>query len=553
MAQKVADLFIQCLENEGVRYVFGVPGEENEELMFSLENSGIRFIPTRHEQGAAFMANVWGRLTGEAGVCLSTLGPGATNLMTGVADAFLDKSPVVAITGQSGLDRINRESHQYLDVVNMFRPITKWNTSIASPATVPDVVRKAFKVAEAEKPGATHIELSNDVAAMECSGKPLPVIRVRRPSPDPVAVQEAAALLEKAERPLILAGNGAVRKRASRDLREFVENYHIPVVHTFMGQGAVSDFSPQSLYKIGLPFRDIVMDALEGSDLILTVGYDIAEYAPENWNPEGDKNIIHIDFTSAEVYARYQPKVEMVADIAASLQALKAQLAGHKVRFDSKWYQPIREMILADIRNYDLSPGHHFTIPGCLNILQEVVNQDALIISDVGTHKLWIARNFSVCCPNGVLISNGLASMGIALPGAIAAALQNPERPIIAMMGDGGFLMNSQELETAKRLGVSFTIIIFNDNDYGQISWKQRLHHDHSTGTKLTNPNFKAYAESFGITGYRPETVAGFRQSLEKAVKSKEISLIEVPVNQSALYDLAKKLKPEELIRSTLK
>ncbi len=530
---KVADLFVKCLENEGVQYVFGVPGEENEALLFSLERSSIKFIPTRHEQGAAFMADVWGRLTGKAGVCLSTLGPGATNLVTGVADATLDKSPLVAITGQSGLNRIHKESHQYLDVLRMFRPLTKWNAAILTPDEVPEVVRKAFKIAESEKPGATHIELSEELARLASDRQPIPPVRVRRPDPDAEAIAQAVALLKRAQKPLIIAGNGAIRKLASGELRKFVDHYHVPVVNTFMGQGAISDDSPESLYTIGLSSRDIVMDAVDQADLIIAVGYDIAEYAPDAWNPRMDKTIIHIDFTSAEVYAHYQPAVEVVADISAALRALNHGLDGSDLSFDPAWYAPIRRRIEADFKSYDLKDGEPFTVPGVLNILRELMGDDDLLISDVGAHKLWIARNFPVNCPNGCLISNGLASMGIALPGGIAAALQNPNRRIVAAMGDGGFLMNSQELETAKRLGVAFTVIIFNDNDYGMISWKQKLAHGRSTGTRLTNPDFKVYAQSFGIRGYQPETLAELRYHLQEAITSHELAIVDIPVDPS--------------------
>ncbi len=540
---KVSDLVVKCLENEGVRYVFGVPGEENEDLLFSLEQSSITFIPTRHEQGAAFMADVWGRLTGKAGVCLSTLGPGATNLITGVADANVDKSPLVAMTGQAGLGRIHKESHQYLDIVNMFRPITKWNAAISSPEVVAEVVRKAFKIAESEKPGATHIELSEDVAKMSTEHRPIPAIRARRPDPDRKALAEAFALLKRARKPLVIAGNGAIRKLASSQLREFVSAHRIPVVNTFMGQGAVSDDSPESLFTIGLGLRDIVMDAVEQADLIITVGYDLAEYAPDAWNPKIDKTIIHIDFTPAEVYTHYQPAVEIVADISATLRELNQLIGTSECVFDRAWFVPIRERIIADIASYDLKDGQPFTVPGALNILRSVMGKEDLLISDVGAHKLWIARNFPVDCPNGCLISNGLASMGIALPGAVAAALQNPRRRIVAAMGDGGFLMNSQELETAKRLGVAFTAIIFNDNDYGLISWKQQRAHGRSTGTRLTNPDFKQYAESFGITGYQPRTLAELKQQLNEAVTSRQLCLVEIPVDQRVNYELVEKLE----------
>ena len=544
---KVSDLVVKCLENEGVRYVFGVPGEENEDLLFSLESSSIIFVPTRHEQGAAFMADVWGRLTGKAGVCLATLGPGATNLITGVADAFLDKSPLVAITGQAGLGRLQRESHQYLDVVNLFHPITKWNGSIGTPQVVAEMVRKAFKVAESEKPGAAHLELPEDVAKLESTQQPLRSVRVRRPDPDRKALTDAASLLAASKKPLIIAGNGAIRKLASSQLRALVEAYRIPVVNTFMGQGAISDASPQSLFTIGLGFRDIVMDAVDQADVVITVGYDIAEYAPRCWNPHGTKRIIHIDFTPAEVYTHYQPLVELVADISAILRELHRELKRLSCRFDASWYAPIRRRIIDDIASYDLKDGEPFTVPGTLNILRTLMGDDDLLISDVGSHKIWIARNFPVNCPNGCLISNGLASMGIALPGAVAAALHDPQRRIVAAMGDGGFLMNSQELETAQRLGVAFTVLIFNDNDYGLISWKQQMNRGHATGTRLTNPDFKAYAESFGITGYQPKTLAELKQHLAEALSSKKLCVVEVPVDQRVNYELVQRLDPDSI------
>ncbi|MBI4342446.1 MAG: acetolactate synthase large subunit [Candidatus Omnitrophica bacterium] len=528
----VAELFVKCLENEGVRYVFGLPGEETEDLLFALERSSIRFIPTRHEQGAAFMADVWGRLSGRAGVCLATLGPGATNLITGVADANLDKSPVVAITGQTTLSRLHKESHQKLDVVRLFRPITKWNTSIASPDVVCEVVRKAFKIAESEKPGATHVELPEDVAQLAADGQPLTTVRVRRPDPDQHALREAVALLKRAKKPLVLAGNGAVRKDSSDHLRELVGRCHMPIVHTFMGQGAVSDDSPESLHTIGLGFRDLVMDAVDAADVVVTVGYDVAEYAPSAWNPARSKAIIHIDFTPAEVDAYYQPAVEIVADVPASLRELNRLMAESACPVDAGWYVAVRDRIRTDIKRYDLSDGQPFTVPGVLNVLRAVMADEDLLISDVGSHKLWIARNFPTRCPNGCLISNGLASMGLALPGGIAAALHDPGRRIVAAMGDGGFLMNSQELETAKRLGAAFTVLIFNDNDYGLISWKQSMHRGRSTGTQLTNPDFIKYAESFGIPGRRPTTLAQLRRDLAEALASKTLSVIEIPIDQ---------------------
>lgn len=541
---KVSDLFVKCLENEGVEYIFGVPGEENEDLLFSLEESSIRFVPTRHEQGAAFIANIWGRLTGRAGVCLSTLGPGATNLITGIADANLDKAPVVAITAQGGLSRLHHESHQNLDIVSMFKPITKWNTRISSPEIVTEVVRKAFKAAELEKPGATHIELSEDVADHETDKNLTPIARhrVRRPGPDYKAIRLAIRLLKQARRPLILAGNGAIRKLASKHLTQLVEKHNIPVVSTFMGKGAISDKLPQSLLCIGLGFKDYVTEAVEKADLILTVGYDIAEYPPQAWNPSKREKIIHIDFDPAEVYTHYNPDVEIVGDISGALWDLNEKIASEDVDFDTDWYRPIRNRILEDIAGYALAEGDAFTIPGVLPILREHLDEGGLLISDVGSHKMWIARNFPTYCPNGCIISNGLASMGIALPGAIAASLIEPNRRIVAAMGDGGFLMNSQELETAKRLGLGFTAIVFNDNDYGLISWKQQMSKGRSVSTRIGNPDFKAYAESFGIKGYRPENLGELKDQLETAITSKELSVIEIPVDAGVNNELVTKL-----------
>ncbi|WP_372639025.1 acetolactate synthase large subunit [Fodinibius sp.] len=540
----VAEFFVKCLETEGVTHIFGVPGEENEALLFALDSSSIEFVPCRHEQGAAFIANVWGRLTGEAGVCLSTLGPGATNLITGVADANLDKAPLVAITAQGGLDRLHNESHQMVDVVNMFRPITKWNGNIPSPKVVAEVVRKAFKIAGMEKPGATHIELSEDVAGQEISSDFIPIKPgvSRRPGSDYKAIRNTLKLLQEARKPLVLAGNGAIRKLASKHLTEFAIRHNIPVVSTFMGKGAVSDRLGQSLFSIGLGFKDYVIKAVEQADLVLAIGYDIAEYPPQEWNPGGDKSIIHIDFDPAEVYTHYNPKVEVTGDISGALWELNEQLNDSDLEF-TNWYEPFRKRIKEDIHSYRLQEGEPFTVPGVLLELRDNLNDGALLISDVGTHKMWVARNYPTYCPNGCIISNGLASMGIALPGGIAAGLLNKSRQIVSVMGDGGFMMNSQELETAKRLGVGYINIVFNDNDYGLISWKQFQHRQRSVSTGIQNPDFEKYAKSFGIQGYKPANLSELRSTLKQAVEHKELCLIEVPISTHVNNELTEKLK----------
>ena len=543
---KVSDLFVKCLENEGVQYIFGVPGEENEDLLFSLEDSPIQFVPTRHEQGGAFMANVWGRLTGRAGVCLATLGPGATNLVTGVADANLDKAPLVALTAQGSTTRLHHESHQYLDIVSMFKPITKWNAAVNSPETVSEIVRKAFKAAEYEKPGATHIELAEDIARLEAvkNVEPLPVRRVRRPSPDYRAMDATVDLLRQAKRPIFLAGNGAIRKLASKHLRKLAEHHTIPVVSTFMGKGAVSDHNDLSLMSVGFGFmKDYVMEAFEQADLIITVGYDIAECSPKVWNVGQAKKIVHVDFVPAEVYASYVPDVEVVGDISGALWELNQRLDGENLYFDGDWFKPVRQRILEDIESYDLKPGDALTVPGTLNEVRRSLALSGVLISDVGSHKMWVGRNYMTCCANGCIISNGLASMGIALPGGLAAALANPGRQVVSVMGDGGFLMNSQELETAARLGVGFTAVIFNDNDYGLINWKQHLSRGRSVSTTLTNPDFKAYVESFGIQAYRAGDPEELEEILGEAIPSGKLNVIEVPIDPSVNQGLAVKLK----------
>ncbi|GAB5553553.1 MAG: acetolactate synthase large subunit [Saprospiraceae bacterium] len=534
----VAELMVNCLVNEGVQYVFGVPGEETEDLLFALANhSEIEFVPCRHEQGAAFIANVWGRITGKAGVCLSTLGPGATNLMTGVADANLDKAPLVAITGQGGTKRLHQESHQNLNLLNTFAPITKWNASINTPEITAEVVRKAFKLAEIEKSGATHIELPEDIANIELE-HPIPVLKPRevlKPAPNEEAMRETLRLINAAGFPLILAGNGALRNGCSEALRLLVQYTNIPLVSTFMGKGAISDELPQSLFTVGLGFKDTVMKAFEKADLIIAVGYDIAEYAPDNWNPEGKKKIIHLDYEAAEVYQHYQPQVEMIGDVATSVQKIYNQLTGGlKYKDMDSWYEEIRAEILEDILSYELaSDAPDFTVPGVLHLLRKHMNEKALLVSDVGTHKMWIARNFRTFSPNACIISNGLASMGIALPGAIAGALIDKDRQVVGVAGDGGFMMNIQELATAVQLDLSMTLVVLNDNDYGLISWKQERSEGRSTGTRLNNPNFVQLAESFGVEANKPSSVNELEELIQSSLNQKGIQLIVVPVDPS--------------------
>ncbi|WP_435073251.1 acetolactate synthase large subunit [Halorubrum sp. HHNYT27] len=521
---KASDLLVRCLEAEGVERVFGLPGEELEDLLFSLRASDVEFIPVRHEQGAAFMADVHGRLTGAAGVCLATLGPGATNLITGVADAHLDKSPLVAITGQGGRERLHKESHQALDIVQMFEPVVKWNTQIAEAETVPESVRKAFKLAQYEKPGATHLEFPEDVAAEFVEAVPLPTRpRVHRSDPDQTSLNQAVDLIETAEAPLVLAGNGAVRTPAARRLRELVEHVGMPAVATYMGKGAVSDRLDVSLMTLDSGPDGEAVAAIAEADCVLAVGYDIAEHDPKSWNPDRDKRVIHVDHEPAEVYEHYNPDVELVADISATLRGLRKRL---DIETASAWYQDLRERIVADVSR-EPEPDDPFTVKRTLPYLRAAMADEDVLISDVGSHKMAIARHFRTYEPNTCIISNGLASMGIAVPGGVAAALAIDTNVVVAT-GDGGFLMNAAEIETATRLGLGFTIIVFTDDDYGLISEKQVSHTGEQFGTELTNPDFQQFAESFGIEGYRPETWGDIESTLERVVSTDELSLVEI-------------------------
>jgi acetolactate synthase I/II/III large subunit len=541
---KGSDLLLRCLENEGVQWIFGIPGEETLDVLNSLVDSHIRFIPTRHEQGAAFMADVHGRLTGRAGVCLSTLGPGATNLLTGVADVYLDRAPLVAITGQASLDRMHKESHQFIDVVSMFKPVTKWNTEIFHPRTMAETVRKAFKVAQTEKPGSTHLELPEDVAAETVSdGEVDEPLRVQAPFlTEPLArqVSRAVEVLATARRPILLVGNGVIRGQAYEAVRRFARQTNMPVLHTFMSKGVVPDSDPLSCHTIGLQMRDHPAVVIEQSDVVVAVGYDFVEYAPCLWNPNRDKHIVHVDVLPAEVDAHYVMDVGVLGDIGLSLDQIGEQLAS----FDRTWAEESRRRIQtafeqewAQPSEWPLRPQH------IIRDLRQGLASDDLVICDVGAHKLWMARMFPCEAPNTCVISNGFASMGMALPGAIAAKLLFPARRVVAVTGDGGFLMNVQELETAVRLQLPFVVLIWRDNGYGVIRWKQQRKFGRTSGVEFSNPDFVALAQSFGAVGYRVEGPLELEPALKAALSCGKPAVIDCPVDYSENLRLSEQLK----------
>jgi len=519
---RVSDLVVDCLAAEGVEYVFGLPGEELEDLLFSLRDSEVTFVPTRHEQGAAFMADVYGRLTGEAGVCLATLGPGATNLITGVADAHLDKAPLVAITGQGGRERLNKESHQKLEIVDAFEPVVKWNARLSDPEGVAESVRKAFKLAEYEKPGATHLELPEDVAAEATDDEPLPVRRsVSRPAPAEAALREAAAAVGDAERPLVLAGNGAVRADAAAALSAFVDATGVPVVSTYMGKGALPDRDERSLMTLSSGPDGEAGGAVEAADCVLAVGYDIAERDPAEWNSDREKTVVHLDSEPAEVYAHYNPDVEVVADPSTGLD----RLAETVDRPPEPWCTDAHDRVYGHATRRP-DADEPLTVATALPFLRDAMADGDVLVSDVGSHKAAIARGFPVYEPGRCVISNGLASMGIGVPGGLAADLAL-DADVVVGTGDGGFLMNAAELETASRLGCSFTTVVFRDDDYGLISEKQADHRGEAFGTALGNPDLVALAESFGVEGVRATTLPEFEDATGDAVGSDDPTLID--------------------------
>jgi acetolactate synthase-1/2/3 large subunit len=536
-----SELIVRCLENEGVRYIFGVPGEENLDFMEALSQSDqITFVTTRHEQGAAFMANVYGRLSTYPGVCLATLGPGATNLVTGIADAFLDRAPLVAITGQGARGSGFKESHQYLDIVRLLEPVTRWNTRIEQAAAVPEIVRKAFRLARLEKPSATHIELPEDVATEPVEGVPLPVRRTTYPQALPDSVERTISLLHAAERPIVLAGNGVIRRqaagsRAADCLATFVRQLGLPVVPTFMGKGGISSRETLAQPAMGLRTPVSADSPLAEADLVLAIGYDLVEWAPRFWNGTREKTIVHIDSTAAEIDSHYLPAVEVVGEIGASLRALAA---GCDFRAPQWLDDGARRAALQVLEQHRHDTSFPCKPQRVLADLRTALQDDDILIADVGVHKLWVATLFPTVRANSVIIANGLASMGIAVPGALAAKLVHPERKVVAVTGDGGFLMNSQELETAKRLGTAFVTVVWTDNRYGVIALNQERRFGRAFASTFSNPDLVKYAEAFGLPGFRVEHPGELLPTLQRALACAGPSVVEVPIDPEAHREL---------------
>ena len=525
------------------------------DILDALADHGtVRHVTTRHEQGAAFMADVYGRLTGRAAVAMATLGPGATNLVTGIADAYLDHAPLVAITGQASSEKLHKEAHQVVDIVRMLAPVTKWNTRVEQVAAIPEIVRRAFRTATLEKPGPTHIELPENLAAMVVDVDAVPLIPGRAYFPEPTdeAIDHAADLIAHSERPIILAGNGVLRRRAAAELRALARGLHVPVAATFMGKGAIDDRSHLSLMAVGLQARDHVASGFDRADLVICVGYDIVEYAPSSWNPGGGKRIVHIDTQPAEVDAAYQPEIELIGDIDGTLARLLSRVEPHGIggrsaaeRHASREilvHADLRTQLLDELLTHSVDDAWPITPQRAIADLRRALGPNDIVVSDVGAHKVWVARLYQAYEPNTVIISNGFAAMGIALPGAIAAKLVHPDRKVVALCGDGGFLMNSQELETAKRIGANICVVVWRDDGYGLIDWKQRNEFGRPFAVEFGNPDFVAYARSFGIAGFRPSSAADLYPTLMKALAVDGPSLVEVPIDYAENLRLTERL-----------
>jgi acetolactate synthase-1/2/3 large subunit len=531
--ERVADLLVRCLENEGVSCVFGVPGEENIRFTDALTRSSIRYVLVRHEQAASFMAEIHGRLTGRAGVCSSTLGPGAINLLLGTADANSNSTPLVAFSAQVGLSRIYKESHQSVDLVSMFAPVTKWADMVLTAGAVPEMVRRAFKVAQTERPGAVFLAVPEDVEALLVTPDAAPLaVNIPRPDePSPSQIARAAAVLNRGNRPILLAGHGAARTGAAEALLRFSELLGLPVATSFHGKGVFPDDHPNALGAVGFMSHDYVNFGFDEADVIISVGYELQEFDPQRINPRRDKHIIHLSRFPAEVDAHYDVEVGVQADISRTLDALAAAT--------SRRYQlgasgeKIRNLLADELSRGAIDDSFPLKPQRIVADTRAALDRSDIVLADTGAVKMWMARLYPTYEPNTCLVSNGLSTMGFALPGALAAKLAAPDRRILAAVGDGAFLMNSQELETAVRERIPLTVLIWQDDAYGLIKWKMNLEIGHDVATDFSNPDFVAYAESFGARGYQVGAADDLLPMLNEALDDNAVSVIACPVDYS--------------------
>ncbi|WP_326624880.1 MULTISPECIES: acetolactate synthase large subunit [unclassified Streptomyces] len=542
VTEDVAHLMVRCLEAEGVEYVFGIPGEENIRFVDALNNSGIRYVLVRHEQGASFMAEMYGRLTGRAGVCSATLGPGAINLLLGTADATTNSTPLVALAAQGSLARLHKESHQVIDLVSMFAPVTQWAACVQSPDAVPEVMRKAFKTAQSERPGAVFLAVPEDIEAARSTKPlaPLQVDTVRADAPSPSQIARAADALATARCPVVLAGHGAARAGASAALVRFAEKLNLPVATTFHGKGVFPDDHPNALGAVGFMRHDYSNFGFDAADVLVCVGYEVQEFDPVKINPDGKKRILHLHRFPAEADAHYPVTVGVEGDLSQSLDALAAAVPE---TFSCKAAgQRIRALLTEELEYGKRSAACPLVPQRVVADVRAALDREDIVLADTGAGKMWMARLYPAYEPNTCLVSNGLSTMGFALPGAIAAKLARPERKVLAMMGDGSFLMNSQELETAVREHVPLAVLVLVDGEYGLITWKMELELGRHSHTRFTNPDLVTYAESFGARGHLVKSADELLPVLRRALEEDAVSVIACPIDYSENLRLTDRL-----------
>ena len=541
---KASDLFIKALENEGVEYIFGIPGEENLDFLDSMKDSKIKLVLTRHEQGAGFMAATYGRLTGKPGVCLSTLGPGATNFTTAAAYAQLGAMPMMMITGQKPIKKSKQGRFQIVDIVDLFRPITKYTRQIVNGNNIPAMVREAFRLAVEERPGAVHLELPEDIAAEECEERIFDVVGFRRPDADESAFQEAAKMIENAKMPLLLIGAGANRKRTGKALSNFIEETGIPFFNTQMGKGVVDERHPKFLGTAALSNYDFLHCAINRADLIINVGHDVIE-KPPFFMKEGGTKVIHVNFFPAQVDTVYFPQLNVIGDIATSVEHLASHIKD-KSKWDFSYYERIKEEVESHLTKYFEDNRFPILPQRLVHIIREELPEDGIVTLDNGVYKIWFARNYKCYQPNTLLLDNALATMGAGLASAMCAKLIYPDKKVISVSGDGGFMMNSQELETAVRLRLNLVVVILNDHSYGMIKWKQEGMGFDNFGLDFKNPDFVKHAESYGAIGHRPTSDENFRAIVSKCLNVDGVHVIDLAVDYSLNHPILNVLLKEK-------
>lgn len=534
----VAQFIVSCLEAEGVQYVFGIPGEENIKLVRAITASDkIRFILVRHEQGASFMADIYGRLTGKAGICIATLGPGAINLLLGVADAQTDSSPLVAISAQVGLNRIYKESHQIVDLVALFKPVTKWADTVLTPESLPEMIRKAFKLAQEERPGSTYLAIPQDIEGAPMPAGLLPLLplstRVRAKTyPAPEAIEDVVQILRAARHPVIMAGHGVARTDSAKALALFAEKYQVSVATTFMGKGVISDRSPQALGVIGFMHHDYENFAFDEADVILAIGYELQEFDPQRINPQANKKIIHINTFSPDTDKHYQVDASIEADINLTLSALNIAL-GDKPLNKLSDAANIRILLENELEKGRQSTEFPLKPQRVVTDIRAALGDEDIVLADTGAIKMWMARLYPTYSPLTCLTSNGLSTMAFSLPGAIGAHLACPNKKVLAVMGDGSFMMNSQEIETAVRENIPLKILIWVDGSYGLIKWKMDIEEGAHDSVDFTNPDFIQYAKSFGASAYQVDSAEALLPILNTALAEPGVTVIACPVDYS--------------------